>query len=100
MAAAAQTVTATVTKGKAEKKTPGWKQLLELRPYVTKYPWRMFWGMLALLAGGLVGALSPLAMGTIVDALSGSRSMIARFTLLPAFVTNFLLRFYQPFSRE
>ncbi len=84
----------------AEPAVPSWKHLSGLRPYLWRYRGRIALGSVTLLAGNLIGALLPLAIGTIVDSLSGSRALLERFTALPQPVHDLLLRFYQPFSRD
>jgi ATP-binding cassette subfamily B protein len=96
MAAASQvTVAATPAQ-----KTPGWKHLLGLAPYLRRYRRGLAAGTVFLLLGSLTGALLPLAIGTIVDSLSGSRAMLEKFGGLPGPVHHLLLAFYRPFSRE
>ncbi len=100
MAAAAQVSTTQVPAKSARAKNPVWRQLAALLPYLRRYPGALTLGTLALLAGGLVGTLLPLAMGTMIDSLSGSRALLERFTLLPGPLYKALLAFYRPFSRE
>jgi ATP-binding cassette, subfamily B, multidrug efflux pump len=53
-----------------------------------------------LLVGGLVGAMLPLVMGTIVDSISGAHALIERMRALPGPIERFLLSFYRPLSGE
>lgn len=71
-----------------------------LGPYLGRYRGRLAVGFVVLVAGNLVGALLPLAIGTIIDSLSGSRALLERFTALPGPLYRLLLSFYQPFSRQ
>jgi ATP-binding cassette subfamily B protein len=84
----------------AEAPRPAWQQLRALLPYLGRYRARLALGSVFLLAGNLVGALLPLAIGTIIDSLSGSRALLERFTALPGPLYELLLSFYRPFSRE
>jgi ATP-binding cassette, subfamily B, multidrug efflux pump len=77
-----------------------WHNLRTLLPYVRRYKGGTIAGIAALLAGGLVGAMLPLVMGTIVDSLSGSHSLIERMSALPSPVERFLLSFYRPLNSE
>lgn len=96
MAAASQVVPAS----SSAQNTPGWKHLLGLLPYLRRSRRALFAGFIFLFLGSLTGALLPLAIGTIVDSLSGSQAMLERFTGLPQPVHNLLLQFYRPFSSE
>lgn len=81
-------------------KLSAWRNLRGLLPYLGRYRARFLIGFVVLVAGNVVGTLLPLAIGTIIDSLSGSRALLERFTALPAPLYQFLLSFYQPFSRE
>lgn len=99
MAAAAQPA-ATEAAAPAEAPQPTLRHLRGLFPYLRRY-WRpLLLGGLVLLALNIVGALLPLAIGTMIDSLSGSRGLISRMTALPAFLYNALNAMYQPFSRD
>jgi len=100
MAAATQISTSQSPAANPKPRMSGWKQLQALVPYLRRYPGGLTLGTLALLAGGVVGTLLPLAMGTMIDSLSGSRALLERFTLLPEPLYRLLLEFYRPFSRE
>jgi len=97
MSSAAQAVEAQPA---AEPRLSAWRHLRGLLPYLRRYRGRMVIGFAVLLAGNLVGALLPLAIGTIIDSLSGSRALLERFTALPAPLYHLLLSFYKPFSRQ
>lgn len=94
MSAIAQTVAA------AKSRESSWRDLQKLFPYLLRYKARMAMGLMTLVTGGMVGALLPLATGTIFDSLSGSRSMLDKFGALPGPVQRVLLSFYRPLSRE
>ncbi|HUJ39914.1 MAG TPA: ABC transporter ATP-binding protein [Candidatus Acidoferrales bacterium] len=74
--------------------------LRTLIPYFGRYRWSMTLGVLTLLAGGLVGAMLPLVMGTIVDSISGAHALLERMSALPGPIERFLLSFYRPLSGE
>lgn len=76
------------------------RNLRGLLPYLRRYRGKLTAGCILLVAGNMVGAILPLVVGVIVDSLSGSRSMLERFTDLPAYLHNLLVSFYRPFSRE
>lgn len=84
----------------AEPRGPALAQLRGLLPYLARYKPEVIAGCIVLVVGNLVGALLPLAIGTIVDSLSGQRALLERFTALPAPLYRLLLSFYQPFSRQ
>jgi ATP-binding cassette subfamily B protein len=84
----------------SEAPVSSWKHLSGLLPYLRRYRGGITLGAVFLLAGNLIGALLPLAIGTIVDSLSGSRALIERFTGVPQPVHDLLLRFYEPFSSQ
>jgi len=88
------------TRTEAEPKLSALRHLRSLLPHLARHKPQLVAGFSFLLAGNLVGALLPLAIGTIVDSLSGSRALLARFSALPAPVYALLLSFYQPFSRK
>jgi ATP-binding cassette, subfamily B, multidrug efflux pump len=94
MSAIAQTVGAT------KPRESSWRDLRRLVPYLLQYKARVAMGLATLVSGGMVGALQPLAIGTIIDSLSGSRSMIDKLGALPGPVQHLLLSFYGPLSRE
>lgn len=76
------------------------RQLRDLSPYLRRYWARLALGVGTLLMMGLVGVLAPLAIGAIIDSLSGSRAILERATVLPTALRVFLQEFYRPFSRE
>ncbi|HEX9759596.1 MAG TPA: hypothetical protein VGA40_01685, partial [Candidatus Acidoferrales bacterium] len=94
MSAAAQTIPA--TEAPVEPRRSTLRALSGLAPYLRRYKGKLVAGTVFLVLGNVIGALLPLAVGTIVDSLSGSRSMLERFTGLPAFLYNALQSFYQP----
>jgi ATP-binding cassette subfamily B multidrug efflux pump len=94
MSAIAQTV------GVSQPHESSWRNLQKLVPYLLKFKARMAMGLVTLVTGGMVGALLPLAMGTIFDSLSGSRSMLDKFGVLPGPVQRMLLSFYRPLSGQ
>jgi ATP-binding cassette subfamily B protein len=75
-------------------------QLRGLLPYLSRYRPALALGTVFLLLENAVGVLLPLVVGTIIDALSGSRSLVQHFAALPEGLYNFLLSFYRPFNRE
>ena len=97
MSSAAQAIPAA---SDAAPKISAWRDLQGLRPYLARYSGKVLAGFVVLVAGNVVGALLPLAIGTIIDSLSGSRALLERFTALPAPLYQLLLSFYQPFSRQ
>ena len=76
------------------------ENLRALLPYVWRYPGSTLLGIATLVLGGLVGAMLPLVMGTIVDSISGSHAMIERMGALPGPLEKFLLSFYRPLNGE
>jgi ATP-binding cassette subfamily B protein len=94
MSAIAQTV------GVSPPHESSWRNLQKLVPYLLQFKARLAMGLLTLVTGGMVGALLPLAMGTIFDSLSGSRSMLDKFGVLPGPVQRMLLSFYRPLSGQ
>ena len=77
-----------------------WHNLRSLLPYVWRYKGGTIGGIATLFVGGLVGAMLPLVMGTIVDSLSGSHSLIERMAALPGPIERFLLSFYRPLNSK
>ena len=99
MSAAATSAVAPPIQAVSPKASP-LQNLATLLPYVWRY-WRgTSLGIATLLAGGLVGAMLPLVMGTIVDSISGAHSLIERMSALPGPLERFLLSFYRPLSGE
>jgi ATP-binding cassette subfamily B multidrug efflux pump len=94
MSSMAQTVAA------SESRISSWKSLGALLPYSARYRGRLWLGVLTLVCGGLVGALLPLVIGTIIDSLSGTRSLLERSIALPGPLQHLLLAFYRPLSRR
>jgi ATP-binding cassette subfamily B protein len=76
------------------------RNLLRLLPYLRPYKARIALGLFTLLAGGIVGVLLPLAVGVIIDSLTGSHALLDRFAWLPGPLHELLRAFYRPFSRE
>lgn len=76
------------------------KHLRGLLPYLGRYRGGVILGFVVLVAGNLVGALLPLAIGTIIDSLTESRALISHFRELPGPLYNFMLSFYKPRSTE
>jgi ATP-binding cassette subfamily B multidrug efflux pump len=97
MSAAAQSIPAAKP---AEPQASALANLRGLLPYLRRYRGPIFLGFVVLVTGNIVGALLPLAVGTIIDSLSGSRALLERFTALPAPLYGLLLSFYKPFSRD
>jgi len=77
-----------------------WQNLSTLLPYMWRYKGGTIAGIVTLVVGGLVGAMLPLVMGTIVDSISGSRSLISHMQALPGPVERLLMSFYRPLSGE
>src|SRR5271154_5750067 len=96
---AAATTLSTASPGNPPK-VSAWENLRTLLPYIWRYKVGTILGIATLLLGGLVGAMLPLVMGTIVDSLSGSHSLIERMQALPGPVERFLMSFYRPLSSE
>ena len=99
MSAAATPAAATQSRKPSAKVSP-LKNLSTLVPYFGRYRWSMALGVATLLIGGLVGALLPLVMGTIIDSLSGAHALLERMSALPGPIERFLLSFYRPLSGE
>jgi ATP-binding cassette subfamily B protein len=96
MSAAAQPV----SEAQGEPKLSALKHLRGLFPYLSRYRGGVAMGFAVLIAGNLVGALLPLAIGTIIDSLTESRALIAHFRELPGPLYDFMLSFYRPRSTE
>ncbi|HEV1993999.1 MAG TPA: hypothetical protein VGR03_06700, partial [Candidatus Acidoferrum sp.] len=94
MSAMAQTVNV------SKPRESSWRNLQKLVPYLLHYKARMAMGLATLVTGGMVGALLPLAVGTMIDSLSGSRSVLDRLEALPGPLRVLLVSFYRPFNRE
>jgi ATP-binding cassette subfamily B protein len=88
---------ATTLQGKRAAHSP-LQNLRQLLPYLWRYRGRTAVGFLTLVAGGLVGALLPLTMGTIVDSLAGAHALIERLGALPGPVRTLLMSFYRPLN--
>ncbi|HXZ20016.1 MAG TPA: ABC transporter ATP-binding protein [Candidatus Acidoferrales bacterium] len=91
---------AAATFPRAVRKPSPLQNLRTLLPYVWRYRRGSALGVATLLAGGLVGAMLPLVMGTIVDSISGAHALIERMSALPGPLERFLLSFYRPLSGE
>ncbi len=89
---------AVATRTEAAPKLSALGHLRSLLPHLARHKPQLVAGFAFLLTGNLVGALLPLAIGTIVDSLSGSRALLTRFSSLPAPLYRLLFSFYQPFS--
>ena len=100
MSATAQTAPATANAAVTAPRQSSWRNLQKLVPHLLRYRSRMGMGLLTLVLGGMVGALLPLAVGTIIDSLSGSRSMLDRLVALPGPLRHLLETFYRPLSRQ
>jgi ATP-binding cassette subfamily B protein len=96
MSAAATTLTA----GRPAARVSPAAHLMRLAPYIRRYRAETALGIVTLLVGGLVGALLPLTMGTIVDSISGAHALVARMGALPGPLEKLLLSFYRPLTRE
>jgi ATP-binding cassette subfamily B protein len=86
--------------GATQPQSSSWRDLRKLIPYLLRFKARMAMGLATLVTGCIVGALLPLAIGTIIDSLSGSRSMLNKLGALPGPVQRMLISFYRPLSRE
>jgi len=91
---------ATMTVGRQAGRRSPMRNLLRLVPYIQRYRGATALGMVTLLVGGLVGALLPLTMGTIVDSISGGHALVAKMGALPGPLERLLLSFYRPLTRE
>jgi ATP-binding cassette subfamily B multidrug efflux pump len=98
MSASAQPVAAEAPR--AEPPRTSLRSLAALLPYLRRYRRQLATGMLLLVAGNVVGALWPLALGTIIDSLYGGRALLEKVRFLPAVVQEFLLKFYAPLDRD
>lgn len=76
------------------------RHLRALLPYLARYKPQLALGLFFLVVHNVVGALWPLAVGTIVDSISGERALLEKLTFLPETVRNLLLAFYRPLSRD
>jgi ATP-binding cassette subfamily B protein len=99
MSAAAQPLAAEQPRAAEPPRTP-LRSLAALLPYLRRYRRPLATGMLFLVAGNVVGALWPLALGTIIDSLYGGRALLEKVRFLPAVLQEFLLRFYAPLNRD
>jgi len=100
MATVAQFAGAGSAPTKAESPISALKNLAGLLPYLRRARKGLVLGSLYLLLGAVVGVLLPLAIGVILDSLSGSRALLTRFAGTSGALHDLLLRFYRPFSRE
>ncbi|MCL6565952.1 MAG: ABC transporter ATP-binding protein/permease [Acidobacteriia bacterium] len=76
------------------------RELRALLPYLARYKPQLALGFCFLLIHNLAGALWPLAVGAIVDAIAGGRAYLEKLTFLPAGLYGLLLEFYRPLSRD
>ena len=105
MSAAAQTVSAAK---KPQKKSSAAAELRRLIPYLRPYKGATLFGLLMLAVMGLIGALPPLIIGSIVDCLKGSPQPMPNLTEVSHAGTVTLwhsalkpiLYFYQPQNRH
>lgn len=105
MSAAAQTISAAK---KPQKKARAAAELRRLIPYLGPYKGATAFGLLMLAVMGLIGALPPLIIGSIIDCLKGSPQPMPNLTeASPAGAVTFwhsvlkpILHFYQPQSRH
>ena len=83
-----------------EARTPGWKQLVRLLPYLGRYKGGMTIGMIALVAMGLVGNLVPLLMGVIFDCVSNEPKPLSKLVGKLGIISVWFGRYYQPLNRH
>ncbi|HEY1865531.1 MAG TPA: ABC transporter ATP-binding protein [Candidatus Acidoferrales bacterium] len=76
----------------------GWRQLQKLVPYLAKCKGQIAVGLLTLAAMGIVGTISPLVLGVILDCLSGSPQPLGRLSRMSPRLIHFLIPAYQPSS--
>src|SRR5215813_4351354 len=95
MSAAAQTLSGVTAPPKS---VPGWKQLARLLPYMARYKGQVVLGLATDGVMGLIGALQPLALGIIIDCVSGQARPLGRlYDTLPR-LSRWLAFAYQPSS--
>ncbi len=99
MSTAAQTIPAE-SAPERKQRVSSLRHLRALVPYLGRYKGQVALGFFFLLIHNVVGALWPLAVGTIVDSISGERALLEKLTFLPAGAYSLLLEFYRPLSRE
>jgi ATP-binding cassette subfamily B multidrug efflux pump len=105
MSAAAETISAAK---KPQKKARAAAELRRLIPYLGPYKGATAWGLLMLAVMGLIGALPPLIIGSIIDCLKGSPQPMPNLTeAAPTGAVTFwhsvlkpILYFYQPENRH
>jgi hypothetical protein len=78
----------------------GAKNLQGLLPYIARYKGRVTLGLAVLGAMGVVGNLLPLAIGAIIDSLSGAALPLARFTGISRPLLSLLFPFYRPSNQR
>ncbi len=100
MATVAQFAGAGSAAKKPESHLSALKNLQGLLPYLRRARAGLLLGSFYLLLGAIVGAVLPLAIGVIIDSLSGSRALLQRFAGTSGTLHDLLLSFYRPFSRE
>jgi len=83
-----------------EARTPGWKQLVRLLPYLGRYKGGMTIGMITLVAMGLVGNLVPLLMGVIFDCISNEPKPLSKLVGKLGIISVWFGRYYQPLNRH
>ncbi|MGH9732767.1 MAG: hypothetical protein ACRD4A_13815, partial [Candidatus Acidiferrales bacterium] len=105
MSTVAQTITAAK---KPQKKAGAAAELRRLIPYLGPYKGATALGLLTLLVMGLIGALPPLIIGSIIDCLKGSPQPMPNLTgashagavTLWHSALEPILYFYQPENRH
>jgi len=97
MAAAAQVAAKPRT---SQARLPGWKQLVRLLPYLGRYKAGMTFGMLTLVAMGLVGNVVPLIMGVIFDCIGNEPKPLSKLIGKLGVVSDWIARYYQPLDRH
>src|SRR4051794_7586996 len=99
MSTAAQTATTTTTAA-AAKGVPGWKQLARLLPYMARYKGQVLLGLATDGIMGLIGALQPLALGIIIDCVSGQARPLGRLYDTMPRLSQWLSIAYRPSDRR
>jgi ATP-binding cassette, subfamily B, multidrug efflux pump len=84
----------------AERRVPGWKQLVKLLPYIGRYKGGMTIGMITLVAMGLIGNIVPLLMGVIFDCVGNEPKPLSKLVGKLGIVSDWIGRYYQPLSRH
>ncbi|HXW17599.1 MAG TPA: ABC transporter ATP-binding protein, partial [Candidatus Acidoferrales bacterium] len=84
----------------AEQRVPGWKQLARLIPYLGRYKGGMTFGLLTLVAMGLVGNIVPLLMGVIFDCIGNEPKPLSKLAGRLGIVSDWMARYYRPLDRH